>query len=42
MIVISNITIKVGSGFAGTLLTGLEHNDEFYTDSAGRIRLINT
>ena len=23
---------EIGSGFAGTLLTGSEHNDEFYTD----------
>ncbi len=23
---------EIGSGFAGTLLTGLEHNDEFYMD----------
>ncbi|MCH9054696.1 chorismate synthase [Parathermosynechococcus lividus] len=29
---------EIGSGFAGTLLTGLEHNDEFYADQAGRIR----
>ncbi|MFN4280661.1 chorismate synthase [Thermosynechococcus sp.] len=29
---------EIGSGFAGTLLTGLEHNDEFYTDAQGRIR----
>jgi chorismate synthase len=29
---------EIGSGFAGTLLTGSEHNDEFYTDSAGNIR----
>lgn len=25
---------EIGSGFAGTLLTGLEHNDEFYIDPA--------
>ncbi len=28
---------EIGSGFAGTLLTGQEHNDEFYTDN-GAIR----
>lgn len=29
---------EIGSGFAGTLLTGSEHNDEFYTDEQGTIR----
>lgn len=29
---------EVGSGFAGTLLTGSEHNDEFYIDDTGNIR----
>ncbi|MEO1122966.1 MAG: chorismate synthase [Cyanobacteria bacterium J06635_15] len=29
---------ELGSGFAGTLLTGSQHNDEFYTDEAGEIR----
>ena len=29
---------EIGSGFGGTLLTGIEHNDEFYTDDAGRVR----
>lgn len=29
---------EIGSGFAGTLLTGSEHNDAFYTDENGRIR----
>ncbi|TYH00145.1 hypothetical protein ES288_A10G251100v1 [Gossypium darwinii] len=29
---------EFGSGFAGTFLTGSEHNDEFYTDEHGRIR----
>ncbi|KAJ4868464.1 hypothetical protein Rs2_49990 [Raphanus sativus] len=29
---------EFGSGFSGTFLTGLEHNDEFYTDENGRIR----
>uniref|UniRef100_A0A5B6ZY54 Chorismate synthase n=1 Tax=Davidia involucrata TaxID=16924 RepID=A0A5B6ZY54_DAVIN len=29
---------EFGSGFAGTLMTGSEHNDEFFTDEHGRIR----
>lgn len=29
---------EIGSGFAGTLLTGKAHNDEFYTDDQGRLR----
>jgi chorismate synthase len=29
---------EIGSGFAGTLLTGKEHNDEFYIDETGNIR----
>lgn len=29
---------EIGSGFAGTLLTGSEHNDAFYPDEDGRIR----
>ncbi|MBD2543845.1 chorismate synthase [Planktothricoides raciborskii] len=29
---------EIGSGFAGTLLTGKEHNDEFYIDKTGNIR----
>jgi chorismate synthase len=29
---------EIGSGFAGTLLTGSEHNDEFYIDDRGEIR----
>jgi len=29
---------EIGSGFAGTLMKGSEHNDEFYTDSQGQIR----
>ncbi|MDJ0845341.1 chorismate synthase [Crocosphaera sp.] len=29
---------EIGSGFAGTLLTGSEHNDEFYIDDSGNIR----
>ncbi|MCU0567555.1 MAG: chorismate synthase [Oculatellaceae cyanobacterium Prado106] len=31
---------EIGSGFAGTLLTGSEHNDEFYTDESGQIRTV--
>jgi len=31
---------EIGSGFAGTLMTGSEHNDEFYIDEAGEIRTI--
>lgn len=31
---------EIGSGFGGTLLTGIEHNDEFYTDDTGRIRTV--
>lgn len=31
---------EIGSGFAGTLLTGKEHNDEFYTDEDGNIRTV--
>lgn len=31
---------EIGSGFAGTLLTGFEHNDEFYTDENGAIRTV--
>ncbi|MBO1352063.1 MAG: chorismate synthase [Hormoscilla sp. GUM202] len=29
---------EIGSGFAGTLLAGSEHNDEFYRDDQGKIR----
>lgn len=29
---------EIGSGFQGVLLTGKEHNDEFYVDSDGRTR----
>jgi chorismate synthase len=29
---------EYGSGFAGTLLFGSEHNDAFYTDEAGQVR----
>ncbi|PAX60328.1 chorismate synthase [Brunnivagina elsteri] len=31
---------EIGSGFDGTLLTGFEHNDEFYTDEDGEIRTL--
>ena len=31
---------EIGSGFAGTLLMGSEHNDEFYTDERGTIRTV--
>lgn len=31
---------EIGSGFAGTLLTGSQHNDEFYTDEQGEIRTV--
>lgn len=31
---------EIGSGFAGTLMTGSEHNDEFYTDEVGEIRTV--
>ena len=31
---------EIGSGFAGTLMTGSEHNDEFYIDEAGEIRTV--
>ncbi|NJK49715.1 chorismate synthase [Candidatus Gracilibacteria bacterium] len=30
--------VEIGSGFAGTLLTGSEHNDEFYINSQDEIR----
>jgi chorismate synthase len=29
---------EIGSGFAGTYLTGEEHNDAFYSDEKGKIR----
>jgi len=29
---------EIGSGFAGTLLTGIEHNDPFVSDAQGRVR----
>lgn len=31
---------EIGSGFAGTVMTGSEHNDEFYTDENGEIRTV--
>jgi chorismate synthase len=31
---------EIGSGFAGTLLTGSEHNDAYYTDENGEIRTV--
>jgi chorismate synthase len=31
---------EIGSGFAGTLLSGSEHNDEYYPDEAGEIRTV--
>jgi chorismate synthase len=32
---------EVGSGFAGTALTGIEHNDPFTTDASGRVRTVS-
>ncbi|GIV03299.1 MAG: chorismate synthase [Fimbriimonadales bacterium] len=29
---------EIGSGFGGTLLTGLQHNDEYYVAEDGRVR----
>ncbi|WP_424099018.1 chorismate synthase [Moorena producens] len=31
---------EIGSGFGGTVLTGSEHNDEFYTDETGAVRTV--
>ncbi|WP_017303305.1 chorismate synthase [Spirulina subsalsa] len=31
---------EIGSGFAGVLLTGKEHNDEFYIDEQGQTRTL--
>lgn len=31
---------EIGSGFAGTLLTGSEHNDEFFIDETGAVRTV--
>jgi chorismate synthase len=32
---------EIGSGFAGTRLTGIEHNDPFTVDAAGRVRTVS-
>jgi chorismate synthase len=32
---------EIGSGFAGTLLTGIEHNDPFTADATGRVRTVS-
>lgn len=32
---------EIGSGFEGTMLTGLEHNDAFYVDDDGRTRTVS-
>jgi chorismate synthase len=29
---------EIGSGFAGTILTGIQHNDPFTADASGRVR----
>ncbi|GMP22677.1 hypothetical protein CsSME_00000594 [Camellia sinensis var. sinensis] len=34
----ASMGFEIGSGFAGTFLTGSEHNDEFFIDEHGRIR----
>ncbi|GMG99388.1 hypothetical protein Nepgr_001228 [Nepenthes gracilis] len=34
----ASMGFEFGSGFGGTILTGSEHNDEFYMDKLGRIR----
>ena len=31
---------EIGSGFAGTTLTGIQHNDPFTVDAAGRVRTL--
>ena len=31
---------EIGSGFGGTLLTGIEHNDEFFIDDQGETRTV--
>ena len=31
---------EIGSGFAGTTMTGSEHNDEFYLDEEGKTRTV--
>jgi chorismate synthase len=32
---------EIGSGFAGTQLTGIEHNDPFTVDAGGRVRTVS-
>jgi chorismate synthase len=32
---------EIGSGFAGTTMTGSEHNDEFYIDEHGETRTVS-
>ena len=32
---------EIGSGFAGTTMTGSEHNDEFYIDEGGEYRTVS-
>jgi chorismate synthase len=32
---------EIGSGFAGTQLTGIQHNDPFTTDASGRVRTVS-
>ena len=32
---------EIGSGFAGTTMTGSEHNDEFYVDENGQTRTVS-
>ncbi len=32
---------EIGSGFAGTTMTGSEHNDEFYIDDSGEYRTVS-
>lgn len=32
---------EIGSGFEGTMLTGIEHNDPFYVDDDGRTRTVS-
>ena len=32
---------EIGSGFAGTTMTGSEHNDEFYIDEQGQTRTVS-
>jgi len=32
---------EIGSGFAGTTLTGIEHNDPFAVDAGGRVRTLS-